>query len=109
MKKNLIAAFAIAGLALSLSQASRAADKETTVTGEGVCAKCELKETKTCQNAIRVENDGKKVTYYFAENQVSKDFHKNICKAPAKITATGTIKEVDGKQEFTASKLEVAK
>ncbi len=55
------------------------AAEEKTITGEGQCAKCSLKETKTCQNAIVTDEGGKKVTYYLIHNAVSKKFHKNIC------------------------------
>jgi hypothetical protein len=40
---------------------------------------------------------------------VSKDFHENICQENKKITATGTVKEVDGKMQLTATKIELAK
>ena len=39
-------------------------DKKVTIKGDGMCAKCALKETKTCQNAVIVTKDGKKTTYY---------------------------------------------
>ena len=42
MKKVL----AYLAIAASLTFVARAADKEVTVTGKGVCAKCELKEAK---------------------------------------------------------------
>jgi len=53
--------------------------------------------------------DGKAVKYYVANNDVAKAFHKNVCQENKKVTATGTVKEVDGKKEFTATKIEVAK
>jgi hypothetical protein len=105
MKKSLLPAAALAAL-LALAPGVLAADKEVTIAGTGMCAKCELKETKSCQNAVQVEKDGKKTTYYLAENKVSKDFHKNVCSETAKVTATGTVKEVDGKMQFTATKIE---
>jgi hypothetical protein len=43
------------------------------------------------------------------ENDVSKKFHENICEEAKKVTATGTVKVVDGKQQFTATKIELAK
>jgi dihydroxyacid dehydratase/phosphogluconate dehydratase len=52
MKRSIIAAFVVASLAIALN--SRAAD-EKTITGDGMCAKCELKETKSCQNAVKVK------------------------------------------------------
>lgn len=102
MKKLLLIALATAGLTVF------AAD-EITISGEGKCAKCALKEKDSCQNAVEVTKDGKKKTYYFANNKTSQDFHKNICTAPKKVKATGTVKEVDGKLEFTASKIELEK
>ena len=109
MKKNIIAVLTVAALAISLHSTAFAADKEKTIQGEGTCAKCDLHKSETCQNVIRVEKDGKKTTYYLVQNDVSKEFHKNVCKAPAKVKATGTVKEVDGKMELTPSKIELVK
>ena len=81
---------------------------EVTITGEGQCAKCSLKETKGCQNAIVAEEDGKKVTYYLKHNAVSKKFHGNICQETKKIKATGEVKEEDGKKVLTPTKIELA-
>jgi hypothetical protein len=86
-----------------------AADKEVTITGEGKCAKCALHETEKCQNAIQVEEQGKTVTYYLAQNDTSKEFHDNICKKSEKVTATGVVSEKDGKKILTPSKIEAAK
>jgi len=85
------------------------ADDEKTVTGEGKCAKCALKETDSCQNVVQVMEGNKTVTYYLVHNDVSKKFHENICKETKKITVTGTVKEVDGKQQLTPTKIELAK
>lgn len=84
--------------------------EEVTLKGKGVCAKCELKETDKCQNAIVVEKGGKKTTYYLVANDKSKAFHKNVCQGPAEhITATGEISDKDGKKWLTVSKIEVDK
>ena len=85
--------------------------KERTITGEAKCAKCALHEAEKCQTAIEAENkSGKKVTYYLADNETAKNFHKEICKEGKKVTATGTVKKnADGKMELTASKIEEAK
>jgi hypothetical protein len=40
---------------------------------------------------------------------VSKKFHENLCQDSKKVTATGTVKEVNGKMELTPSKIELAK
>jgi len=103
----------IAGLLLfAVATPAFAADasKERTITGEAKCAKCMLKETDKCQTVIQTENKkGKTVNYYLAENDVSKAFHQNVCKGAKKVTATGTVKKADGKNEFTVSKIELAK
>jgi hypothetical protein len=98
----------VAGLALlALATPTFAAEdgKEVTITGEGKCAKCSLKETEKCQNVI----EAKGVKYYVTQNETAKEFHDNICKEPKKVTATGTVKEVNGKKELTVSKIELAK
>jgi RecG-like helicase len=108
MKKAIVAALAIAGLTMALTLKARAED-EKTITGEGKCAKCALKETKSCQNVIQVKEGDKTVTYYLVHNDVSKKFHDNICQETKKVTATGTVKEVDGKMQLTPTKIELAK
>jgi len=110
MKRNIAVITGLAGLLLlSLATPSFADEKgkEVTITGEGQCAKCILKEGDKCQNTIQTTQDGKKVTYYLADNDVSKNFHEDLCKEAKKVTATGTVKEVDGKKELTVSKIEV--
>ena len=75
----------IAGAALVLTAVSTqvlAAD-EVTVTGEGKCGKCSLKETASCQNVIQAKENDKTVTYYLAQNDVSKKFHENLCQGSA--------------------------
>jgi hypothetical protein len=109
MKKSLMISLSILALAVAGGVSARAEDKEITVTGTGQCAKCALHESKSCQNAITVDENGKKVVYYLAQNKVSKDFHHNVCSDSAKVTATGKVKEVHGKLELTASKIELAK
>lgn len=104
--KKLYSLIALAGL---LAIPAFAADKEVTITGDGMCAKCALHETKKCQTVIQTQEDGKTVTYYLAQNGVSKDFHDNICKTSEKVTATGTVSEENGKKILTASKIEAAK
>jgi hypothetical protein len=81
--------------------------KTVTIKGEGKCGKCALKETESCQNVIEAKEDGKTVTYYLAKNDVSDKFHKNICQGTKKVSAKGTVKEVKGKKELTATELKV--
>jgi hypothetical protein len=96
-------------LALAIPALAEDKGKEITITGDAKCGKCALKETAKCQNVIEVEKDGKKTTYYIVDNEKSKAFHKNVCQETKKATATGTCKKVDGKLEFTAAKIELAK
>jgi hypothetical protein len=109
---------AVAGLMLlGLATPSFAKDKdakeakERTIKGEAKCAKCSLHQTEACQTAIESENKaGKKVTYYLADNETAKGFHKEICKESKKVSATGTVKKnADGKMELTATKIEEVK
>ena len=72
MKTKLTPVVAIIALTMALSSTAFAKGKEVTITGEGQCAKCALHEAKSCQNTITVEEQGKKITYYLAQNKVSK-------------------------------------
>jgi Family of unknown function (DUF6370) len=84
-----------------------AADVKT-ITGEGKCAKCALGETKTCQNVIEVEENGKTVKYYLVHDKVAKAYHGTVCKATVKTTATGEVEEKDGKKVLTATSVKKA-
>jgi len=110
MKKTTLLIALIGLLGALLTVPAFAADKkEVTLTGEGKCAKCALHEADKCENTVQVQEDGKTVTYYLAQNKISKEFHDNICKESKKITVTGTVKEKDGKKTLTPSKIELAK
>ena len=52
---------------------------------------------------------GWKVVYYRADRAVSKSFHKNVCKASAKVTPTGTVEMKDGKNIPTATTIEAVR
>jgi hypothetical protein len=100
----------LAGLSLlTFAVSALAADAPVTITGNGTCAKCALHEADECQTVVQVTKDGKTVNYYLVHNQVSDDFHHNVCKAPEQVTATGTVQKVNGKMEMTATKIEAAK
>jgi hypothetical protein len=114
MKKIILALAAgvlLAGLTTRvLAQDDTDKNKETTITGNMVCAKCTLHESKSCQNVVQVEKDGKTVNYYLKQNDVSKDAHEAICGgSPEKVTVTGTVKEKEGKMMMTPTKIEVVK
>ena len=87
-------------------------EKKVTITGEGMCAKCALKETKTCQNAVIVTKDGKKETYYLVHEGIAKKSHGSMgfCQAtkddPIKVKVTGTVEKKDDKLLMTAEKID---
>jgi Family of unknown function (DUF6370) len=87
-------------------------DKKVTISGEGMCAKCALKETAKCQNVVIVTKDGKKENYYLVQNDVAKKAHQaeGFCQAtkddPIKVKVTGTVEKKDDKLVMTAEKIE---
>lgn len=107
MKRLFITALAIIGLAaLTLPAGAESKGKEITLSGKACCAKCCLKQGDTCQNVLSVEKNGKTTTYYLADNQVSKDFHGEVCKKPKEnVSVTGTCKKEGDKLVVTASKI----
>lgn len=107
MKKILSLTLALAGLLVASN--TFAADEAKTITGEGQCGKCSLKKADSCQNVIIAKEGGKEVTYWLAKNDVSKKFHSNICSEKKQVKAKGTVKEVDGKKELTATEIELVK
>ena len=84
-----------------------ATEAEQTLTGKGMCAKCELKQAEKCTNALQVTSkDGKITTYVMADNKVAKDFHGKICKGTLDaVTVTGTVKKDGDKHVITAAKI----
>jgi hypothetical protein len=96
----------VLGLAVMLVVAARvsAEDKEVTLKGTILCAKCELKETEKCTNAIRVKEDGKEVVYYFDDKGNKESYHKKICQKTAEGSVTGTVSEKDGKKYIKPAK-----
>jgi len=113
MKKTLLF-LTVAGAMLAVSNsrllAADDSSKEVTITGTMVCGKCNLHETKECQNVVQVEKDGKTVNYYLKQNDVSKGAHDAICGGSSeKVTVTGTVKEKGGKEMMTPTKIEPVK
>ena len=113
-KLLMLAAVGVLFSGMSLLKAADDAKKET-IKGDALCAKCALKETKSCQNAVIVTKDGKKSTYYLVmeKNKFSKDAHGGlgICTAtkdePIKVKVTGTVEKKDDKLYLTpTSKIE---
>jgi hypothetical protein len=112
MKKfvtTLAAGLLLAGLTMRVL-ATDSTSKEVTITGTMVCAKCTLHETKTCQNVVQVTQGTNTVNYYLKHNSVSKAAHDPICGGSSeKVTVTGTVKEKDGKEIMTPTKIDVIK
>src|SRR5579859_5771203 len=112
MKRQIALTAGIVGLFLfALAGPALGQDKQVTITGEGKCAKCLLKEGDECQTVIETKVHGKAVKYYVANNKVGKKFNDTdvVCEKAKKVTTTGTVKEVDGKKVLTPTKIALAK
>jgi hypothetical protein len=110
MMKNTL--FTVAGLVLLSALPSAALDspeRHKKLYGEGLCAKCELKETEKCQTVIRVTEGDRKVVYYAKDNDVAKAFHAQICKSVEPVKAVGNVQEKDGQRHITLTHIEVEK
>lgn len=99
MKKLLLMVVMMAGLAMTASAA------DITIQGEATCAKCTLKLTDACQNAIKVTNGDKTMIYFLAKNPVSDQFHEKVCKTSLKVVATGAVKREGDKLVMTATSI----
>jgi hypothetical protein len=98
--KKLLSIFVVAAAAVVVSTAL--AEDETTVTGDVVCAHCDLKVKTSCQNAIKTAD-----VVYLLEGDVAKTFFKEN-EDVEKVTATGAVSK-DGENEvLTATKIETA-
>ena len=91
------------------AKADKKAGAEVTLSGDMVCAKCELKEAPKCQNVLKVTDGGKETKYYLAQNEVAKSNHEHVCSAPEKATVKGVVSEEGGKKILTASEIKFAK
>jgi hypothetical protein len=83
--------------------------KEVTLKGTILCAKCELKQTKQCTNAIRVKEKGKEVIYYFDDTGAKEKYHKNICRETKEGMITGIVSMKDGKNYIKPKNAEAVK
>jgi hypothetical protein len=97
------------GVSFAGDKAAKAAAKpaasDVTLTGTMVCGKCGLKETKSCQNVLKVTEGGKEVKYYLADNDVAKGNHGQVCGGTAEATVKGSVAKKDGKNVLTASEI----
>jgi len=109
MRKTFAAIAGLASLVLAFGVGSAlAGDKDVTISGKAQCGMCSLHEGTSCNTVIQTKEDGKTVNYYVVDNDVGKKLEK-LAHSGKKITATGTVKEVDGKQQLTVAKFEVEK
>lgn len=95
--------------ALALAGMARAADETKTIIGEASYAI--QPDPAKSQIVIQAKVADKTVNYYVVNNPIADTVRGKIRDAakPVPVTATGTIKTVDGKQELTATKIEVKK
>jgi len=97
-------------LALTFVAVGVASDeKEVTLSGKILCAKCSLKkdEAKECQSVLVVEGD-QAGEYYLTKNDVTVEFG-HVCQGSKDAVVTGSLTEKDGKHWLAATKMEKPK
>jgi hypothetical protein len=102
----------LGGLAVAAWGAQTTPQKEVSLKGKVMCARCELKmkEFKQCQTVIEVQEGGKAVLYFFKDKGHEESYHEEVCGGGRKdATVTGTVEEKDGKKWITPKKVEYAK
>jgi hypothetical protein len=109
MKSILVALAGSVLLPVSAVTAHELPEHHKKLYGEGLCAKCELKEIEKCQTAIRVTEGDCKVFYYAKDNDMAKAFHPKICKSVEPVKAVGNVQEKDGRRHITLTYIEVKK
>jgi len=122
--KKLTTLFTMAALALSIAVVDAADDKKKTrdpnaartIKGTLKCAKCSLKTKglEECQAALEItrkDKEGKETTrvIMIKNNDVSKAFHKEICKADVFAAVTAKFEGDRKNRVLVASKIEKAK
>jgi cytochrome c553 len=81
----------------------KAKGEKVSLSGKGICAKCNLSDAPKCAEVLQVTDaDGKTKNYYVKGKaaKATKIRRKNVA-------ITGTVKEQDGKLVLTASEIEV--
>lgn len=91
-------------LAIAASLSTVAFAKDVTLTGEGKCLKCALKQGEKCQNVLEVKK-GEKTTLYTLTGDVSQKFHGELCKGSKTVEVTGAHSEKDGKHSIEVAKI----
>ena len=116
--KKLTTLFTMAALAFSIAVVDAADDKkkkrdpnaERTIKGTLKCAKCSLKKTEECQAALEIKRkgkDGKETAriIMIKNDDVSKAFHKEICKADVFAAVTAKFEGKGKARVLVASKI----
>lgn len=109
MRTKLIALLTMGGLAFTLAANAGPSGATVTITGDGACAKCQLKQGKACEATVTAVEGGKKVTYYLRENDASKEISKQLCSDRKQLKVSGTVQTVDGRFELTPTRVEIVK
>src|SRR4051794_29656021 len=110
MKAALAGILALAiGFSLTIG-AEGGGQKEVTLKGNILCAKCALNMAEKCTTAIQVKDGDKKVTYLFEDKGSSETYHEEVCGGEGKEgTVTGVVSDKDGKKWIKPSKVEYKK
>jgi hypothetical protein len=88
---------------------AQAADKEVTLKGKIMCAKCTLKKASKCTTAIVVEEKGKEVTYFLKDKGTGESYHEAVCGGGKKDgTVVGVVSEKDGQKWIAPKKVTYA-
>ncbi len=106
---TLLSVFALAGVLALTAQAS---DKEVTLKGKIMCAKCALKMEgiRKCTTCIKVKEGDKDVVYFLLDKGNKEEYHEEVCGGGEKNgIVTGVVAEKDGKKWIKPSKVEYVK
>ncbi len=110
MRTALTAALALVVMCVLVVGLRADDNKEVTLKGTILCAKCALKEAKKCQTAIQVKEGDKTVTYYFDDKGTKEEYHEPVCGGERKEgTVTGMVHDHDGKKFIKPTRVEYAK
>jgi hypothetical protein len=110
MRNLLMSLLALAVAIMVTLPLSAGEEKQVTLKGQVMCAKCELKEGKKCQTVVQVKEGDKEVTYYFKDKGAKESYHEAVCGGGRQdATVTGIVAEKDGKMWITPAKVEYAR
>jgi hypothetical protein len=109
MRHSIYAAVTLFALLVLVAGVRAQEQKEVTLKGTILCAKCALKEAKKCQTAIQVKERDQSLTYYFHDKGMKEEYHEAVCGGARKEgTVIGVVHEHDGKKYIKPTKVEYA-